>query len=212
MSEPSSVIEVFGDVGCPFAHVGLRLLAAHRASIGRDDVRLWVRAWPLEIVNGKPLDADFIAEEVDDIRRQVDPHGFVGFDRSTFPATFLPAMALAAIAYDRALEVGESVSLELRRLLFEQGVDVSSPAVLAAVAESHDLHITPGELDDPTRVMADRAEGIVRGVVGSPYFFTATGGFFCPSLDIHRDPEGHLHIEFDPHDTEEFVSSAFAGE
>ena len=210
MSEPAPFIEVFADVGCPFTHLGLRRLTAHRASIGRDDVRLWVRAWPLEIVNGKPLDADFIAEEVDDIRRQVDPHGFVEFDQSNFPATFVPAMTLAAIAYERSLDAGEAVSLELRQLLFEQGVDVASPDVLAAVAGRHDLRITPGELDDPTRVMADHAEGVARGVLGSPHFFTATAGFFCPSLDIHRDAEGHLHIELDPAGLDEFASSAFA--
>jgi hypothetical protein len=51
-----SIIEVFADAGCPFTHVGLRRLVEHRDHAGRDDVVLRVRAWPLELVNGHPLD------------------------------------------------------------------------------------------------------------------------------------------------------------
>src|SRR6478735_6336015 len=40
-------IEVFADVRCPFAHVGLRRLVERRRALGRDDVRLVVRAWPM---------------------------------------------------------------------------------------------------------------------------------------------------------------------
>ena len=56
------VIEVFADVACPFTHIGLRRLVEQRAALGRDDVTLLVRAWPLELVNGKPLDPAFIYE------------------------------------------------------------------------------------------------------------------------------------------------------
>ncbi|MCC6183750.1 MAG: disulfide bond formation protein DsbA, partial [Microthrixaceae bacterium] len=59
-------IEVFADVTCPFTHVGLRRMVAARQAQGRDDVVLRVRSWPLEVVNGAPLDAAFVAEEVDD--------------------------------------------------------------------------------------------------------------------------------------------------
>jgi len=48
---PETVIEVFADVACPFTHVGLKSFVARRAGLGRDDVILRVRAWPLEIVN-----------------------------------------------------------------------------------------------------------------------------------------------------------------
>ena len=51
----STVIEIFGDIYCPFAHAGLRMLDARRRDEGRD-FRLWIRSWPLELVNGEPLD------------------------------------------------------------------------------------------------------------------------------------------------------------
>ena len=51
-------LEVFADVCCPFTHVGLRRIVRRRAELGRDDVVLVVRAWPLELVNGVPLDPE----------------------------------------------------------------------------------------------------------------------------------------------------------
>lgn len=202
------VIEVFADVGCPFTHVGLRRFVERRADEGlEDEVALRVRSWPLEVVNGSPLDAHFIAEEVDDIRRQVAPDLFGGFREERFPPTFLPAMTLAAAAYRVAPEVGEDVSLTLRDLLFEQGVDVSDHAVLAGLAEAHGV---PVDLDDPSPVLADHAEGVARGVVGSPHFFTAEGTFFCPSLDVGRDESGHLRVTADPVGFDRFLSSCLA--
>ena len=91
-----TVVEVFADVACPFTHVGLRRFVERRAELGRGDVTLWVRAWPLEIVNSEPLDPHFIAEEIDDIREQVAPTLFAGFVEGSFPASSLPGLASRA--------------------------------------------------------------------------------------------------------------------
>lgn len=202
-----TVIEVFADTGCPFTHVGLRRFVARRHDAGRDDITLWVRAWPLEIVNGTPMDPHFIAEEVDDIRTQVAPDLFRGFTEAAFPATSIPAMALAAAAYDRSPTCGEQVSLELRDLIFERGIDVADPAVLERVAAAYDLDPASA---DPDRVVADHAEGVDRGVIGSPQFFTPAGGFFCPGLDVHRDDDGNLVVRPDAAAFDAFVLACLA--
>lgn len=199
-------IEVFADVLCPFTHVGLLRFVERRRAAGRDDVGLWVRAWPLEVVNGTPLDARFIAEEVDEIRSQVAPDAFAGFREGSFPGSSLPALAVANAAYRRSGEVGEAVSLELRRLVFEEGADIGDPAVLDRVAHRHGLDVGP---DDQEAVLADHREGQQRGVVGSPYFITGSGAFFCPALDVGRDPQGHLRISADPDGFDRFVASCF---
>ncbi len=62
----SPIIEVFADIWCPFAHVGLRAIDEQRAQAGRGDVAIWVRAWPLELVNGAPLDPRTTEEHADD--------------------------------------------------------------------------------------------------------------------------------------------------
>lgn len=203
MGDPS-VLEVFADVACPFTHVGLRRFVEQREERGRPDVILRIRAWPLEVVNGAPLDPDFIAEEVAEIQRQVAPDLFLGFSRSAFPKTTLPAFAVAAAAYRHGDRKGEAVSLALRTLVFEDGVDVGDPTVMEAFAAAHDLHVTAA---DHRAATDDHREGTARGVVGSPHFFTATEGFFCPALDVSRDARGDLHVTPDESGFERFMSA-----
>ena len=121
------LIEVYADIWCPFTHVGLRSVVRRRDQAGRDDVTLRVLSWPLELVNGKPLDPMMTASHVDDLRTQVAPDLFTGFDPKHFPRTTLPALAVAATAYRQGGRVGEAVSLALREALFEQGRDISAP-------------------------------------------------------------------------------------
>lgn len=201
------VVEVFADIGCPFTHVGLRRFVQARARRGEPEVVLHVRAWPLEVVNAKPLDAEFIGEEVEDLRASVAPGEFAGFRLESFPPSGLPAMALAAQAYDEGVEVGEAVSLELRDLLFEQGEPIGAGRLLAEVAVRHGIAFDPPS--GRRAVLADHAEGVERGVIGSPHFFTPTGDFFCPALDISRDEEGHLHVRMDEAGFQEFLDSCF---
>ncbi len=202
------VVEVFADVVCPFTHVGLRRFVEERTSRGHPDVLLSVRAWPLEIVNGEPLAPDSVGEKVDEIRRRVAPDLFKGFDAARFPVTSMPALCLAAQAYERDLPTGEAVSLELRDLLFEQGRDITDPDLLADVAGRRGLP-TPDLQPDLGPVMADYEEGRRRGVVGSPYFFLGATGYFCPALDIKKS-DGKLRITADPAGFDAFIDRCFA--
>jgi hypothetical protein len=115
-------LEVFADVTCPFTYVGVRRLVAAREERGLAHARLRFRAWPLEIVNGVPLQADFVAHEIADIRAQVAPDLFAGFDPTVFPSTSIPAFGLAAAAYDRGDECGEFQSEALNRSIAGLGI------------------------------------------------------------------------------------------
>jgi hypothetical protein len=90
-----NIIEVYADVWCPFAHVGLRCVVERRASMNREDIHLNVRAWPLELVNRSPLDPDITARHVQELRSQVAPDLFRRFNPENFPQTTLPSLALA---------------------------------------------------------------------------------------------------------------------
>src|SRR3546814_12695194 len=72
-------IEVFADIWCPFAHLGLRAVAQRRDELGRGDVPMVVRAWPLELINDEPQDPKMAAEHVADLRAQCAPDAFAGF-------------------------------------------------------------------------------------------------------------------------------------
>ena len=201
-----TVIEVFADVTCPFTHVGLRRFVERRGELGRSDVVLLVRAWPLELVNGQPFDAHHIAEVVQELRQQIAPSLFGGFVEASFPRSSLGALALAAAAYEQDLGLGERVSLALRDLVFEHGVDIADPEVLGRLAAEHDLSVN---LTDEQRVLQDHADGVSRGVIGSPHFFTPAGDFFCPALDVRRDGDGHLRIRPDAEPFDRFVTACF---
>ena len=163
------IIEVFADIWCPFAHVGIRCVIDRRIQLlGRDDALLHVRAWPLELVNGAPLDPITTACHVEELR-QVAPDLFQGFDQGHFPTSTLPALAWVSAAYERDVRHGEAVSLALRNALFEGGVDISDPDALLSIARS--VGIESFDVSNHEAVMADWAEGRSRGVKGSPHFF-----------------------------------------
>ncbi len=168
---------------------------------------LRILAWPLELVNGKPLDRESTAKHVDDLRAQVASDLFAGFNPDRFPRTSLPALALEAAAYRQDERSGEAVSLALRDALFEDGHDISDPDVLSRVARSHGVpDATP---HDHETVQAEWLAGQARGVKGSPHFFCGEADAFCPSLDIAKDDEGHLHLQRNMETLDEFLSYCF---
>ena len=201
-----TTIEVFADVSCPFTHVGLRRLVERRQARGADRT-IRVRAWPLELVNGQPLDPYLIAEEVGALRTQVAPDLFTGFDPAAFPHTSLPALALTHSAYAIRAEVGERVALALRWALFEEGRNIAALDVLLDIAASAGIGLP--EHCEQDRVRDDWAEGQRRGVIGSPHFFVGSHDYFCPSLRIDK-VDGQLRIA-DNHDAlDSFLADALS--
>jgi predicted DsbA family dithiol-disulfide isomerase len=198
------LIEVFADVACPFTHVGLIRLFERRDQVGSNEV-VHVKAWPLELVNGEPLDPALVDREITELRRHVAPELFGKFDDSHLPMTTLPALILTTAAYAVGMRVGERVSLAIRHALFEDGLDVSAPDVLAEIAATHAVR---GDLADEADVVAEWREGQRRGVEGSPYFFAKGEGFFCPSLDIQH-VDGDLRVQYDDAELARFLGVAF---
>ncbi len=200
------MLEIYSDVWCPFAYVGIHAALVERHRFDLDDRPILFRAWPLELVNGRPLDPEVTASHVRDLRVQVAPHLFRGFDPSRFPSTTLPALALIHVANDRDVATGEAVSLAVRRALFEDGVDVSRPEELERVA--HEFGLSARELDDGP-VRRDWTSGQARGVLGSPHFFHEGGDAFCPALDITRDADGHLDLRPNAERLHDFLTAFY---
>jgi predicted DsbA family dithiol-disulfide isomerase len=204
----TAMIELYADIICPFAHVSMRRLAERRAALGRDDVRIVVRSWPLEVVNGEPFDPHKIDEEIQVLRDSVAPDLFEEFDPGSYPASTIPALAVTAAGYASDLLSGERIAFELRDLLFERGVDISDPDVLGDLADRHGL--ARSSMDDHRVVTEEFEEGRRRGVVGSPHYFLGDHDVFCPTLDISK-PAGEMQVRFDPERFEAFAADAFSG-
>jgi predicted DsbA family dithiol-disulfide isomerase len=189
-----TILEVFADITCPFTHVGLKRVIEHIASADRP-IAVRVRAWPLEWVNGAGLEVEAVEMKAKALSEQLGVDDFRGLIHDQWPSTTLPALALAAQAYERDMATGLTVSLELRTALFEQGRNVGDPAVLAEIAADHDLTV-PAQLDT-TSVQADYDEARRRGVSGSPLFFVGQDNFFCPALELGHDADGNLTARLD---------------
>ncbi|MBS1848578.1 MAG: DsbA family protein [Actinobacteria bacterium] len=204
MTTTPDPVEIFADMLCPFAHVGIHRVLEARLDRGGSSPKLWIRAWPLETINDGPFDGDLLADEIAALRGGVAPELFAGFDPKTFPSTAMPAFALAAAGHRVGPAVGEAVSIELRNRLWEHGEDIADPGVLAEVADVHGIEVTDA---DRATVAADHAEGEARGVIGSPYFFANGEGFFCPTFNVSRDGSG-FHVTPDRERFATFVAAA----
>ena len=200
-------LEVFADVACPFAHAGLRAFTTYRRERGATAPRLVVRAWPLELVNDSPHSGRHLAPEIVALRAGPAPDLFAGFTAEPFPASSLAALASAAAAYRTGPAHGEAFSLAVRDALWEHGMDIDDPAVLARLRA--DLEVPDPTSADEASVHADLDEGRRRGVTGSPHFFTEHGDFFCPSLDITKEG-GEMRVAFDLDGFREFAAAVFA--
>lgn len=186
-------LEIFADITCPFTHVGLRRVVHELAELD-GAVELVIRAWPLEWVNGAPLDAAAVYTKIGALHDQLGTADFTDFREDAWPGTTIPALNLAAAAFDVDWATGLAVSLALRDALFEEGRNVGDPAVLSSIADQFELE-PPG--DEPSAlVQADYAEGQRRGVRGSPDFWLGEEEFFCPALKLGHDDHG-LTAEFD---------------
>lgn len=210
------MIEIFADIWCPFTHVGLRLIDEQRRRTGRSDVGIHLRAWPLELVNDRPMDAVSTRSNAAALRAQVAPDLFGAYELphtpaegapDWFPTSTLDALALAARAYRRDVATGEQVSFALRRALFEEGRNISDVAVLSEIAAAHDLGMP--EAEDHAQVRADWAEGQAREVIGSPHFFAGGESKFCVALQISKDPETGLSVQRNTAAIETFVAEFF---
>jgi predicted DsbA family dithiol-disulfide isomerase len=218
----AETVEVFSDITCPFTHVGLERVIAAIAASGVD-VDVHLRAWPLEWVNGAPLDRAAVEAKAAILTDRLGVHSFEGLEGVAWPATTIPALELTAAAYAIDPASGLAVGLALRAALFREGRDISDPAVLAAIAVEHGLDPPSRDLtslglqsldrqsldlggDAATR--RDYAEGQRRGVRGSPHYWAGDDDFFCPALVIGHDGDGPLTADFDPSGLTSFLTAA----
>jgi predicted DsbA family dithiol-disulfide isomerase len=200
-------ITVFGDVCCPFTYAGLEMLRNERD--GRNpSLVIRVRAWPLEWINGHPLDPDHVAREIEGLRSGPAPDLFAGFDPHAFPATSIPAFGLVQAAGTTDPRLGERAAYAVREAVFEQGLDVSHDAVLDRIAYDLGIGPRPDLAACEAAVRDDYEAGKSLGVVGSPHFVTRLGSWFCPLLHIEQ-ADGRFTVSVDETRRAEFLQTVF---
>jgi predicted DsbA family dithiol-disulfide isomerase len=201
------MIEIFADVWCPFAYVGIRKVFQYRDEVGRGDVPIVVRSWPLELVNDAPMAQAKTLGNCDALRRQVASDQFANTELSNFPSTTLDALNLIAQAYEQSVVAGERASLVIREAIFEHGHDVADESVLQRIALSLGVSYVPDA--EHQLVRRDWDEGKRRGVVGSPHFFHGADGEFCPALQLTRTEDSGLIIQANAEKLAGFLTTCF---
>ncbi len=204
-----ALLEVFGDLTCPFTYASMKSFGRRRAERGLDHLSVRIRPWPLEWVNGRVPRPEVVEAEIEALRGSVTPHLFAGFDSGALPSSAIEAFGLEAAAYEHGEATGEAVSLALREALFEHGRDISDPAVLREIGEQAGV-TPPGAERSRELVEAAYEEGRSRGVEGSPHIFVGgDGGRFCPALRIERQDD-RFFVEPVPGAVDEVIDDALA--
>jgi len=200
-------IEVFADIVCPFTHVGLRRLRDARAQ-RHGTTPIAVHAWPLEFVNGEPVDGRVVAHEIAALRASVAPELFTGFDAAPWPGTSIPAFGLVANGYARDDATGEALSFAVRDALFEEGLDVADVDVLRHIGAPYGV-APMSQAAAETAARRDFERGRNRLVLGSPHFFVGDRDWFCPGLNITAQGDTY-DVELAADTMQEFYDTAFA--
>ena len=223
MQVAPGTIQVWSDLGCPWAHVTVWRLWDARRRLGLEDqVRFDHHAFPLELFNDQPTPRWHIDVEAP-VAETIAPRA--GWQRwstpdSAWPVTLLPPIEAVQAAKLQSLEASEALDRGLRRALYAESRCISLRHVILEVATEADVvdvAALAAALDDGrarSSVIADwhRAQG--DEVRGSAHVFAPDGtNDENPGIGVGWEedgsPAGRYWIEHDdPRAIDELVRRA----
>ncbi|MDQ4068263.1 MAG: hypothetical protein M3203_02100 [Actinomycetota bacterium] len=186
---PGTIV-VYGDLGCPWAHLAVHRLLATRAALGLDDrVVLDHRAFILEMANDEPTPRRILDAEIP-VLGALDPGAgwqmWQG-DEWAWPVTMLPALEAVEAAKEQGLRASEQLDRALRVAFFGESRCISMRHVILDVARRGpevDGDALADALDDGSarRAVVDQHRLAMGsdGVKGSPHVFLPDG------TDVHN--------------------------
>jgi predicted DsbA family dithiol-disulfide isomerase len=190
------IVEVWSDLLCPFAYVGLLRLRKARARLGLDaEVRLEHHTFPLELFDGPHprRGTDTEAVGLGRIEPEAQFRVWTAAD-DTYPHTVLLAAEAVHAASAQDLAAGEELDLALRRAFWTHSRSISHRAVILEVAAdvpAVDAGTLAAALDSGafrSAVMADYAVARTDAIAGSPTFrFPGGPTVTNPGIEVHWD-------------------------
>jgi predicted DsbA family dithiol-disulfide isomerase len=203
-------VQVWSDLLCPFAYVGLLRFYRARARLGFDDVvRVEHRSFPLELFNGPHprRGTDTEAVGVGQIEPEAQFRIWTAPD-DQYPHTVLLAAeaVIAARAQDAA--AAEAFDLALRRAFWTESRSISHRKVILEIAEEIGL-VDVKELAETldtgryrAALMADFAVAQTDAIAASPTFRFRDGTVHTnPGIEVHWDgPWAGGYPVIDAHD------------
>ncbi|HEX6129051.1 MAG TPA: DsbA family protein [Candidatus Limnocylindria bacterium] len=182
-AEPGSV-QVWSDIGCPWAHVAVWRLWDARRRLGLEDrVRFDHRVFPLELFNSEPTPRNELEPEIPICSSLAPRAGWQAWRGPdwTYPVTMLPPMEAVQAAKEQGLTASEALDRGLRRAFWGESRCVSLRHVILEVAsetDGLDLAALADALDSGRARRAIFEQWDVAktdAVQGSPHLFAPDG-------------------------------------
>ena len=198
-------IVVYSDIACPWAHIAVhRLVRAIRDRGVDNELTVDHRAFPLEVVNGRPTPKQLLDSEVR-VCSGLEPEAGWSFepDPWTYPVSTLPALEAVQAAKSQGPDVSVGLDRALRRSMFAEWRCLAVHAVVYEIAATVD-GLDVAALRDAVRSGDARSEvwnqldaAVEADVPGSPTFVLPDGTrSHNPGIEFHHD-DGSIVVELD---------------
>lgn len=192
-------IAVYGDIGCPWAHIAVYRLHSFRSRLGLgNDVAFDIRSFPLEVLNEQSTPKRILDAEIP-VAGGVEPGaGWQMWQRPAFeyPVTTLLALEAVQAAKQQGLRAGEALDRALRVAFFADSRNISLRSEILAVAracEGVDAEALEAALDEGrarAAVFEQKEQSGTPEVQGSPHLFLADGtNVHNPGITMHWEGE-----------------------
>lgn len=184
ISAAPGTIQVWSDIGCPWAHAAVWRLWDARRRLGLEErVRFDHRVFPLELFNSQPTPRNELEPEIPACSSLAPRAGWQPWSAPdwAWPVTMLPAMEAVQAAKDQGLPASEALDRGLRRAFWAESRCVSLRHVILEVAsetDGLDLDRLASALDAGTarRALFEQWEvAKTDAVAGSPHLFLPDG-------------------------------------
>jgi predicted DsbA family dithiol-disulfide isomerase len=184
ISAAPGTIQVWSDIGCPWAHAAVWRLWDARRRLGLEQrVRFDHRVFPLELFNSQPTPRNELEPEIPACSSLAPRAGWQPWSAPdwAWPVTMLPAMEAVQAAKEQGLAASEALDRGLRRAFWAESRCVSLRHVILEVAsetDGLDLDRLASALDagSARRALFEQWEvAKTDAVAGSPHLFLPDG-------------------------------------
>lgn len=199
----AGTLVIWGDIACPWATLAVFRLHRIRARLDlQARVRFDLRAFCLELVNGRPTPKSVLDSEVPVVAALEPDAGWRMWQapESQYPVSTFTALAAVEAAKAQGLPASERLDLALRRALFSESRCISILPIVEEVAGAADLDVAAlrQELSSGrpfTAVLRQHSERDSWGVTGSPHLFLPDGhSVFNPGIEDRAVGDDREHF------------------
>ncbi len=192
-------IVVYSDVGCPWANIAVQRLSHTLLEMGLDrEIAIDHRAFPLELMNDRPIDSDVLAAEIPTLRKLEPSAPWPdGSGPWRFSTSTLAALEAVQAAKEQGIEASVRLDRALRRAMFADLAQLETPQQVVEIARDVD-GVDADALDDALRAGRGRREVRQHAAESRTDLVTGSPTLVLPDGSVHHNPGISMHWEDEP--------------